>query len=187
MTGAPAMVVWGTGAPRREFLHVDDLADVAILMEHFSEATTINVGVGKDVTIKELVAIICDVVGLKVNLSSIQSAGWHAANVVLHAFDRSAGRRMLNYETGLRQPTHGFWKILINCVRPNNDITTFHSMRRLRIPLVGYAKDKSGAVVIDWSFDPPPGYLSAPSIIRWPANSFARLFRQSFSRVGGDE
>ena len=66
MTGAPAMVVWGTGAPRREFLHVDDLADAAIhLMEHYSEATTINVGVGKDVTIKELVAIICDVVGFE--------------------------------------------------------------------------------------------------------------------------
>ena len=46
--------------------HVDDLADAAIhLMEHYSEATTINVGVGKDVTIKELVAIICDVVGFK--------------------------------------------------------------------------------------------------------------------------
>ena len=66
MIGAPAMVVWGTGAPRREFLHVDDLADAALhLMEHYSEATTINVGVGKDVTIKELVTIICDVVGFE--------------------------------------------------------------------------------------------------------------------------
>ena len=66
MISAPAMVVWGTGAPRREFLHVDDLADAALyLMEHYSEATTINVGVGKDVTIKELVAIICDVVGFE--------------------------------------------------------------------------------------------------------------------------
>ena len=63
-------------------------------------------------------------------------------------------------------------------------------MKRLRIPLVGYAKGIRSLepVVIDWSFRPAARIsVVTPSIIRWPANSFARLFRQSFSRVGGDE
>jgi len=66
LAGAAEMSVWGTGAPRREFLHVEDLADAAVyLMEHYSEAETINVGVGEDVTIKELVTLICEVVGFE--------------------------------------------------------------------------------------------------------------------------
>lgn len=53
--GAPQVVVWGTGRPRREFLHVDDLADAAVfLMQHYDDEAIINVGVGEDVTIREL-------------------------------------------------------------------------------------------------------------------------------------
>ncbi len=70
LSDASHMSVWGTGTPRREFLHVDDLADAAVyLMEHYSEDETINVGVGEDVTIKELVELICDVVGFKGTLA----------------------------------------------------------------------------------------------------------------------
>ena len=66
LADASDMSVWGTGTPRREFLHVDDLADAAVyLMEHYSEVETMNVGTGRDVTIKELVELICDVVGFK--------------------------------------------------------------------------------------------------------------------------
>src|SRR5919202_3078929 len=47
--GAPSVVVWGTGTPRREFLHVDDLARACLfLLEHYDEPAPINVGVGKD-------------------------------------------------------------------------------------------------------------------------------------------
>jgi GDP-L-fucose synthase len=61
---APEMVVWGTGAPRREFMHVDDLADAALfLMLHYDEADIINVGVGTDLTIRELAAVVCRAVG----------------------------------------------------------------------------------------------------------------------------
>jgi GDP-L-fucose synthase len=61
---APEMVVWGTGAPRREFMHVDDLADAALfLMLHYDEADIINVGVGTDLTIRELAELVCRVVG----------------------------------------------------------------------------------------------------------------------------
>ena len=58
------MVVWGTGLPRREFLHVDDCADACVhLMKVYSGDTHVNVGSGKDLTILELAQLICDVVG----------------------------------------------------------------------------------------------------------------------------
>ena len=60
----PQVVVWGSGKPRREFLHVDDLADAAIyLMEHYDGAEIVNVGVGEDVSIAELAGIVKDVTG----------------------------------------------------------------------------------------------------------------------------
>lgn len=62
--GADHMVVWGTGTPRREFMHVDDLADALVyLLSRYSEDEHINVGSGGDVTIAELAQTIGDVVG----------------------------------------------------------------------------------------------------------------------------
>jgi len=61
---AGEVVLWGTGTPRREFLHVDDLAAASLfLLENYDSADTINVGVGQDVTIRELAEIVADVVG----------------------------------------------------------------------------------------------------------------------------
>jgi len=61
---ASEVVLWGTGTPRREFLHVDDLAAASLfLLENYDSAETINVGVGEDVTIRELAEIVADVVG----------------------------------------------------------------------------------------------------------------------------
>jgi GDP-L-fucose synthase len=57
---------WGTGSPRREFLHVDDLASALLhLMEHYDGAQHVNVGTGTDVTIKELAEAVADVVGFE--------------------------------------------------------------------------------------------------------------------------
>ena len=56
--------VWGTGEPRREFLHVDDLAAACLLLlERYDSPEIINIGCGEDVTIRELAELICDVVG----------------------------------------------------------------------------------------------------------------------------
>ncbi|WP_058867894.1 GDP-L-fucose synthase [Chloracidobacterium thermophilum] len=64
LTSAPAVTVWGTGKPRREFLHVDDLADAALfLMQRYESEDPINVGVGEDISIGELAMIIRDIVG----------------------------------------------------------------------------------------------------------------------------
>lgn len=63
-TGAPSVTVWGTGTPRREFLHVDDLARACVhLLENYDEPEPINVGVGEDLSIRELAELVADIVG----------------------------------------------------------------------------------------------------------------------------
>jgi GDP-L-fucose synthase len=63
-SGAKSVTLWGTGNPRREWLHVDDAAEAClILLEKFSEPAPINIGVGEDRTIKELAKIVRQIVG----------------------------------------------------------------------------------------------------------------------------
>lgn len=63
-TNAPYVEIWGSGLPRREFLHADDLAAACFfLMQTYNEAGFVNIGTGVDVTISELVSLIKDVVG----------------------------------------------------------------------------------------------------------------------------
>lgn len=94
--GEPVVTIWGTGTPRREFLHVDDLADACVfLMEGYSSGEPINVGVGKDVSIKELAGLVREVVGYEggivydasrpdgtprklLDVSRLRSLGWEA-------------------------------------------------------------------------------------------------------------
>ena len=62
--GLTEVVIWGTGTPRREFLHVDDLAGACVfLMEHYDGSEIVNIGVGEDQTIRELAEMIAEVVG----------------------------------------------------------------------------------------------------------------------------
>ena len=62
--GDQRLIVWGTGKPRREFLHVDDLASACLLLlENYDSPEIINVGYGEDISIRELAELICDVVG----------------------------------------------------------------------------------------------------------------------------
>lgn len=94
--GEPEVVLWGTGTPRREFLHVDDLADALLfLMRDYSDESHVNVGVGSDLTIRELAESIQAVIGYEgrlvfdtskpdgtprklVDTQLINSLGWHA-------------------------------------------------------------------------------------------------------------
>jgi GDP-L-fucose synthase len=65
-SGARSVTLWGTGTARREWLHVDDAAEACLmLLEKFSEPAPINIGVGEDLTIKELAGIIRETVGFK--------------------------------------------------------------------------------------------------------------------------
>ena len=68
--GARELVVWGSGNPRREFLHVDDLADACVfLLEKYDSPDIINLGYGEDISIRELAELICDIVGFKGELA----------------------------------------------------------------------------------------------------------------------
>jgi GDP-L-fucose synthase len=63
-SGAESVMLWGTGTPRREFLHVDDLGRAIVhLLDRYDEPGPINVGVGEDVTIRHLAELVADVVG----------------------------------------------------------------------------------------------------------------------------
>jgi len=96
LSNAPSMEVWGTGAVRREFLYSDDAADgMVYLMQNYSDEGIVNLGVGSDVPIRDLVELVCKVVGYKgglrfdtsrpdgaprkmIDTSLAASLGWHA-------------------------------------------------------------------------------------------------------------
>lgn len=64
VAGAPSITIWGSGTPRREFLHVDDCASACVhLMKTYSDFGHVNVGSGEDLTIGDLAQLVCDVVG----------------------------------------------------------------------------------------------------------------------------
>jgi len=99
----PTVEVWGTGSPRREFLHADDLADACFfLMENYNDDLFVNIGTGEDVTIREVAELIRDIVGYEgklrwntdkpdgtprklMDVSRLHTQGWH------HTTDLRAG------------------------------------------------------------------------------------------------
>ena len=92
----PSVVMWGTGKPKREFLHVDDLADACFyLMQTYNEPGLVNIGTGEDLAIKDLALLIKDIVGYEgkiehdlskpdgtprklMDVSKLAEAGWTA-------------------------------------------------------------------------------------------------------------
>lgn len=73
-TGKETLEVWGDGSPLREFLHVDDLADaVVFLAKYYSDPLSVNIGTGKEISIRRLAELICEVVGFKGGLSFDES------------------------------------------------------------------------------------------------------------------
>jgi GDP-L-fucose synthase len=93
--GKRQLMVWGSGQPRREFLHVDDLAAACVfLLEKYDSPEIVNIGCGEDISIRELAELICDVVGFNgdlawdttkpdgtlrklLDVSKIHALGWH--------------------------------------------------------------------------------------------------------------
>src|SRR4030081_2571035 len=70
LAGAPNVVVWGTGTPRREFLYVDDMADACVhLMKHYSSDELVNIGTGEDITIAECAGVVPRPVGYPATIS----------------------------------------------------------------------------------------------------------------------
>ena len=96
VANAPAVAIWGTGTPRREFLHVDDFADACVfILKNYSSPEFLNIGVGQDMTIAEFAQIVADVIGYQgkirydvskpdgtprklVDVSRLSALGWKA-------------------------------------------------------------------------------------------------------------
>jgi GDP-L-fucose synthase len=96
-TGAPFVQLWGSGTPKREFLHADDLADACFyLMEHYNEPGLVNIGVGEDISILDLAKLIQKTVGYEgeiildttkpdgtprklMDVTKLNSLGWKAS------------------------------------------------------------------------------------------------------------
>lgn len=113
----PSVEVWGTGAPKREFLHVDDLAEACLhLMETYSGNVSVNIGTGKDISIRELAEMIKEITGFKGNInwdtskpdgtprklldvSLIHSLGWK------HSVNLKEGIRSVYYDKFRKQQT----------------------------------------------------------------------------------
>lgn len=94
--GTSSVTVWGTGTPKREFLHADDMADACVyLMQHYDEEGLVNIGTGKDISIADLASLIKDIVGYQgtigfdttkpdgtprklLDVSKLHSLGWRA-------------------------------------------------------------------------------------------------------------
>ena len=103
---APSVMMWGTGSPQREFLHVDDLADACYyLMQNYDEPGLVNIGTGEDISIKELALLIKEIVGYEgeiehdlskpdgtprklMDVSKLKQAGWKAEIGLRHGIQQ---------------------------------------------------------------------------------------------------
>jgi GDP-L-fucose synthase len=112
--GEPSVIIWGTGEPRREFLHVDDLADACLfLMNDYSGNEPINVGTGEDISIRELAELVREVVGYAgeiaydttkpdgtprklLEVSRLNSLGWRATTPLEEGIERTYAWFLLN-------------------------------------------------------------------------------------------
>jgi len=118
LNNASEVVMWGTGTPKREFLHVDDLADACLfLMETYNEAGQVNVGVGEDVTILQLAQMVMKSVGYEgtitndlskpdgtprklMDVTKLTSLGWKASIGLEEGIDSVCKAFMANYAAG---------------------------------------------------------------------------------------
>ena len=104
--GASEVVVWGSGTPRREFLHVDDLADACLfLMQHYDDERIVNVGVGEDVSILELATLVQRVVGFagRIVLDSGKPDGTPRKLLDVSRLSALGWRARIGLEDGIRE------------------------------------------------------------------------------------
>lgn len=105
--GNASVEIWGTGSPRREFLFVDDLADACVwLMDRYSDEQIINVGVGEDISIRELATLVTEIVGFNgtldfdtskpdgtprklLDVSRLDALGWRARTTLRDGIDQT--------------------------------------------------------------------------------------------------
>ena len=102
----PRVDVWGTGTPRREFLHVDDLAEACLfLMDHYDEAGPLNVGTGDDLSIRELAELIAELVGYagEIHFDFSRPDGTMRKVLDVSRIHHLGWRHRISLQAGLRQ------------------------------------------------------------------------------------
>jgi GDP-L-fucose synthase len=105
MAGAPDVVVWGTGTPRREFLYVDDLADACVhLLKHYSAAELVNIGTGEDITIAEFARVVAATVGYRgaISFDSSRPDGTPRKLLDVSRLDKLGWRASTSLEDGIK-------------------------------------------------------------------------------------
>jgi GDP-L-fucose synthase len=108
---APEVAIWGSGRPRRELMHVDDLADALLLLMHrYSDAAMVNVGSGQEVSIAELARTIADVVGYRGELrfDTSQPDGTLRKRLDTARLDALGWHAQIPLQQGLRQTAEAF-------------------------------------------------------------------------------
>lgn len=118
--GSPEVVVWGTGAPLREFLHVDDFANAAVfLLQNYDDGGIVNVGTGSDISIGDVALLISHVVGYQGNIvfddtkpdgvpkklldcTKLHNLGWYSS-ISLHDGLRTTYKWFLDKQDGVRR------------------------------------------------------------------------------------
>ncbi|MBI5444624.1 MAG: GDP-L-fucose synthase [Deltaproteobacteria bacterium] len=126
--GISPVVLWGSGTPRREFLHVDDLADAALfLMERYDGEEIVNVGTGEDLTVRALAELVADVVGFRgatawdatrpdgtprklLDVSKMATLGWRAKIGLREGIEETV-RWYADRANAPRPPGEGPWKV----------------------------------------------------------------------------
>ncbi|ANY67928.1 GDP-fucose synthetase [Paenibacillus sp. BIHB 4019] len=104
-SGQPSVEVWGSGNPKREFLHSDDLADACIyLMRHYEGNDIVNIGVGEDISIKELAELIGSIVGYEgeITFNTTVADGTPRKLVDVSKLNRLGWKSSITLEEGLR-------------------------------------------------------------------------------------
>lgn len=101
----PYVEIWGSGTPKREFLHVDDLADACyFLMQHYNEPGLINVGVGNDISIKDLAVLVKEIVGYtgEIKMDTSKPDGTPRKLMDVSKLNNFGWRAKINLEQGIK-------------------------------------------------------------------------------------
>jgi len=113
INSSPTVVVWGTGSPKREFLHIDDLADACVfLMNNYNDSEIINIGTGVDITIKELAELIKNIIDYKgeINWDTTKLDGTPRKLLDVSKVESLGWRHKIGLETGIKMTYEWYLK-----------------------------------------------------------------------------
>jgi len=113
INSSPTVVVWGTGSPKREFLHIDDLADACVfLMNNYNDSEIINIGTGVDITIKKLAELIKNIIDYKgeINWDTTKLDGTPRKLLDVSKVESLSWRHKIGLETGIKMTYEWYLK-----------------------------------------------------------------------------